>query len=144
MPVAMGPESMPKTGIEMIDRHRLISVRKLAALDIVFHGPRLILVEFAGGMSLCIGLGLLFLYRALTAGPNQSLFILVLGCGLLGIGLNYLALLVYAVRIVRNKSAQQDAAMELAHPETYQRQYGWQSAIFILVPFALLILAILQ
>ncbi len=108
----------------MIDRHRLISVRKLAALDIVFHGPKLILVEFAVGLGLTAALGLWFLYRGLAPDPNHSLVIAVLGGGLLGIGLNYVPLLLYAIQIVRRRSAQADAALELAHPETFQKMYG--------------------
>ena len=33
-----------------------INIRKLAALDIVFHGPRLILAEFAFGVVVCTAL----------------------------------------------------------------------------------------
>ncbi len=128
----------------MIDRYPLISVRKLAAMDILFHGPKLILVEFALGMILCAVLGLWLLYRGLGPGPNRSLILAVLGGGLLGIGLNYLPLLLYGIQIVRYQSAQHEIALELAHPEIYQRRYGLQSVIFIIVPFALLVLAIIQ
>jgi hypothetical protein len=124
-----------------MNRQGLISVRKLAALDIVFHGSRLILLEFAGIFILCVGLGLLFLYRAIEPGPGQFLLIAVLGFALFGIGLNYLPLLFYSIQIVRHKSAQLDVVEELAHPEKYQKAYGWQSIILILIPFALLILA---
>ena len=125
-------------------RERLISVRKLAALDIVFHGSGRILLEFAVGLLLTGSLGLWFLYRGLAPGPYQSLGTIILGCVLLGIGLNYLPLLFYAVMISRRKSAQQEVASELAHPEVYSGLYGLQSVIFILVPFALLILAVIQ
>ena len=122
----------------------IISVRKLAALDIVFHGSTRILIEFFVGLGLTGVLGLWFLYRGLAPGPYQSLGILVLGFVLLGIGLNYLPLLVYALLISRRRSAQSEVAAELAHPEKYNRLYVTQSVIFILVPFALLILALSQ
>ena len=37
--------------------------RKLAAIDIVFLGPRLIIAEFTGGVLLCVVLGAFVLYR---------------------------------------------------------------------------------
>ena len=124
--------------------HRLISVRKLAALDIVFHGPRLILLEFAFGLGVTASLGLWLLYRGLAPGPNHSLVITVLGCALVGIGLNYAPLLRYALTISRQKSAQKEVATELANLGAYRKMYGLQSVILILVPCALLILAIVQ
>lgn len=128
----------------MDHRDRLISVRKLAALDIVSHGSMRILIEFTVGVLLAGFLGLLFLSRGLPPGPNYSLVPTFWGCALLGIGLNYLPLLIYAITISRLKSAQDEIASELADPDAYRRTYTLQSAIFILVPFALLILAIVQ
>jgi hypothetical protein len=37
---------------------RVINVRKLAALDIVFHGPKFILIEFGLGVFGCAALGI--------------------------------------------------------------------------------------
>ena len=128
----------------MEDRVHLISVRKLAAMDIVFHGSRLIMVEFTVGMLLTGFLGLFFLYRGFTPGSYPSLMVIILVCALLGIGLNYLPLLVYAFMISRQKSVQNEVTSELAHPEIYRKMYGLQSMILILAPFALLILAIFQ
>jgi hypothetical protein len=128
----------------MENRNRLISVRKLAALDIVFHGPRWILVEFAVGMLITGFLGVWFLYRGLAPGPYHSLTTTVLGCGLLGVGLNYLPLWLYAFMISRQKSAQNEVASEVVHPDAYSKMYSLQGAILILVPFALLILALFQ
>ena len=128
----------------MEHRNRLISVRKLAALDIVSHGLMRILVEFTVGVLLAGSLGLLFLSRGLPPGPSHSLVIIVWGFVLFGIGLNYLPLLIYAITISRLKSAQEEVASELGDPDAYRRMYTLQSAIFILVPFALFILAIVQ
>jgi hypothetical protein len=128
----------------MEHRDRLISVRKLAALDIVSHGLMRILVEFAVGLLLAGSLGLLFLSRGLAPGPSHSLVIIFWGFVLFGIGLNYLPLLIYAITISRLRSAQEEVASELADPDAYRRMYTLQSAIFILVPFALFILAIVQ
>ena len=55
-----------------------INVRKIAALDIVFHGPRFILAEFALGMVVCAALGLKSLHR-----PTHSPLVISIGCLLL-------------------------------------------------------------
>jgi|WetSurMetagenome_2_1015567.scaffolds.fasta_scaffold410582_2 hypothetical protein len=127
-----------------MERNRLISVRKLAAIDIVFHGPRLVLLEYSVGMALSAVLGLWFIYRGLGPALFHSLILTILGFGLLGIGLNYFPLLVYAIQIVRQKRAKQMVVKELGNPALYQKVYGQQSMILILVPLALFLLAIVQ
>ena len=127
-----------------MDHDRLISVRKLAALDLVFHGRKLVLVEFGVGVSFSTLLGFWFIYSGLSAIPDPSYLIAVLGIGLLGIGLNYLPLLIYALQLQRPENAKRIVLYELGHPQTYQRIYGLQSVIFTIVPFALLSLAAIQ
>jgi len=127
-----------------MERIRFISVRKLAAFDIVFHGPKVILLEFSVGLGLSVLLGLLFIHRGLGPPPFHSLIIAILGFGLLGIGLNYFPLLVYAIQIIRQKRAKQIIGRELTNPALYQKKYGQQSMILILVPLALITLAIVQ
>src|SRR5215472_12349054 len=90
-----------------------INIRKLAALDIVFHGPKFILIEFALGVFGCAALGLFSVYYGLLHGPVHSPLAIILGCYLLGVALNYVPLLLYAISIVRQKSAHQEAAYEL-------------------------------
>lgn len=116
-----------------------INVRKLAALDIVFHGPGLILAEFAFGIVLCATFGLWSLL-----GPIHSTFIIIVGCYLLGIALNYVPLLLYAISIVRRKSARQEVAYELAHKDASARKYTMQTTVLLLVPLVLLLLAVYQ
>ena len=118
---------------------RFINVRKLAALDIVFHGPKLILAEFAFGVILCAALGLWALRD-----PNHSLFMTILGCFLLWIALNYVPLFLYASSIVGRKSAHKEVAFELAHKATYARKYTLQTVILLLVPLVLPVLAVYQ
>jgi hypothetical protein len=67
----------------------VINIRKLAALDIAFHGPKFILIEFALGVIGCAALGLFSLYFGLFHGPNHWLFSIIMGCFLLWIALNY-------------------------------------------------------
>jgi hypothetical protein len=123
---------------------RLITVRKLAALDLIFHGRKLVLVEFGVGVSFSTLLGFWFIYSGLSADPDPSYWIALLGVGLLGIGLNYVPLLIYALQLQRPENARKIVLYELGHPQTYQRMYGLQSVILIIVPFALLVLAAFQ
>jgi hypothetical protein len=73
----------------------VIDFRKLAALDIVFLGSRLILAEFSIGVVGSLALGLFALIRSHSVGG------IALGSYLLFIGINYVPLLVYAISIVR-------------------------------------------
>ena len=121
----------------------IINIRKLAALDIAFHGPKFILVEFALGVFGCAAFGLFSLYFGLFHGSNHSLFAAFLGCFLLWIALNYVPLLIYAISIVRHDSAQQEVAYELEHKDIYAKKYTLQSTL-LLVPLVVPILAIHQ
>jgi hypothetical protein len=62
---------------------------------------------------------------------------------LCGIALNYVPLLLYAISIVRRKSAQQEVAFELEHKEIYARKYTLQS-LLLLLPLVVPILSLLQ
>jgi hypothetical protein len=140
----MAPEDdMQQQQENMIKSARFIDVRKLAALDIVFHGPKFILIEFALGVFGCAALGLFSTYYGLFHGPDHSLSAIILGCYLLGVALNYVPLLLYAMSIVRQKSAHQEVAYELAYKDEYAGKYTLQSAL-LLVPLAMLLLAVYQ
>jgi hypothetical protein len=119
-----------------------INIRKLAALDIVWHGPKLILAEFL----LTVGLGgalagfnLFFFIRTSTHPP----FALILSLVFFGVALNYVPLLLYALHFARHKNVELEVAFELAHKERYARKYQLQS-LLLFVPFVVLILAIVQ
>ena len=116
----------------------VINVRKLAALDIVFHGPWLILAEFVFAVVVCAALGI---WSFLS--PIHSPFMTIIGCYVLGVALNYVPLLLYAMSIVRQKSAHQEVAFELAQKDKYTGKDTLQSA-HLLVPFALFLLAVYQ
>ena len=66
-----------------------------------------------------------------------------MGYFLLWIALNYVPLLMYAISIVRNKSARQEVAYEIEHKDIYMRKYRRQSTI-LLIPLAVPALAIYQ
>lgn len=119
-----------------------INIRKLAALDTVFHGPTLILIEFA----LAVGLGILLAAFSLSyfiRSSAHSLFALILGLVFLGIALNYVPLLLYTLHFARHKNAELEVAFELAHKERYARKYQLQS-LLLFIPFFVSILAIVQ
>jgi hypothetical protein len=127
----------------MNNNYAVINIRKLAALDIAFHGPTFILIEFALGVLGCAALGLFSLYFGLFHGPNHTLFAVLMGCFLLLIALNYVPLLIYAISIVKHKSAHQEVVYELEHRDKYAGKYLRQSTL-LLIPLAIPTLAVYQ
>ncbi len=121
----------------------IINIRKLAALDLVFHGPRRILAEFAGTVVVSGGLGMYSLF-AFIRNPNHPLLTIIIGLVLSWIALNYVPLLLYAISVVRSKSAQQEVAFELEHKDIYARKYTLQSLWLLLLPLAVPILSLVQ
>lgn len=101
----------------MKNNYAVINIRKLAALDIAFHGPKFILIEFALGVFGCATLGLFSLYFGLSHGLDHSLFAVLMGCFLLWIALNYVPLLIYAMSIAKHNNAHQEVAYELEHKD---------------------------
>ena len=120
----------------------IITIRKLAALDIVFHGAKLILAEFAFGVFFTGALGLVLTYAGFVTG-HFSLNQIVVSSYVLFIALNYVPLFLYAISIARRRSAQEEVAFELAHKEHYARKYTGQSFL-VLLPLVVPILAIWQ
>ena len=68
-----------------------INLRKLAAIDLVFFGSKVIIAEFAAGVLLCGALGILVLVQ------RDSFTQLVLGVYLIGLSINYVPMLIYAI-----------------------------------------------
>ena len=111
--------------------------RKLAAIDIVFLGPKVIIGEFAGGVLLCSALGTFVLLR------GHSYWQAMLGLYLISLGINYVPMLVYAVAIARGQSARAEMADELMNKRRAMAKYRRQSTL-LLVPLLVAILAIVQ
>jgi len=116
---------------------KLIQVRKLAAVDMVSLGTRVIVVEYALGVALPLILGIASLRARL--GPALSPGQVGLGVWLVTIALNYVPLLLYAVSMARSGTVRSEGEPELAHV----RRYAIQQAI-ILVPLFVVILALVQ
>lgn len=119
-----------------------LNVRKLAAVDMALHGKRFILTEFALGVVACLLLGGLSLAQGIRGLDRGISWQLLLGLALLWIGLNYVPLLVHAVDLARRGTAREEAANDLAQRELI-RKYSLQQ-LWLLVPFAVVILALLQ
>jgi len=70
----------------------VINISKLAALDIAFVGPKLILAEYSVGVFLSAAIGLVTLRRSYSAWQ------MLLGGYLLSLAVNYLPLLLYGCK----------------------------------------------
>lgn len=137
-------DQMPYTpGEELHNEPAIINIRKLVVLDIVFHGPKLILAEFAFGMILLGALGLALTYAGFVIGHFRVPWVALLGCYMLLLAINYVPLFVYALRIVRGGSAREEVAFELTQKERYGRKYTVQS-LLLLLPLVVPLLAITQ
>lgn len=111
----------------------MISMRKLAAVDMALHGARVIIVEFMLGVLF----PLLLAYYSLRS--SRSVLEVLLALWLVGVAANYVPLLIYAVVISRNGTVEQEGRPEVAQIGRYNRQQ-----FILLVPFFAAILALVQ
>ncbi|MGA7317088.1 MAG: hypothetical protein WBX22_24310 [Silvibacterium sp.] len=114
-----------------------INLRKLAALDILFLGPRLIVAEFAFGVLFSVALGLFVLVR------GHTFWQLLLGTYFLCLGINYVPMLVYAIAVSNKVNARKEMAAELDDSRKTMSKYRSQSLV-LLVPLAVPILVLTQ
>jgi hypothetical protein len=105
----------------------MIDPRRLAAVDLAFLGPIVILSEFALGVVGPIALG------AFTWHKSQSLGWTLFGVYLMTLGINYLPMLLHAIDLVRKGSAQLEIADEAGDRQRLFRKYRAQSH-WLLVP----------
>jgi len=121
--------------------NRNVNVRKLAAIDLYFLGPRLILPEFGIGVVGSLTLGFISAWQGTHR--FHSLWMVLFGVYLIFVGINYVPLLFYAVDISRRRGAQEEIGDELGSNQKTFRKYRRQS-LWLLVPLAVLVAAILQ
>ena len=114
--------------------NRRIDLRKLAAIEILFLGSKLILAEYACGVLLSIALGLFVVFRSRS--PLQFL----LGVYLICLGINYVPMFIYAVALRNKRNAGMEIADELDDTRRAMSRYRVQSLI-LLVPLSAPILA---
>ena len=125
-----------------IEREPFINIRKLAALDIVFHGSRFMLAEVMVGVFVSGALAAVTFF-AFFRNPAHPFAQLFLGGVCSWIAINYVPLLLYTISITRRKSAEREVAFELAHKDYYARKYTTQSLLLVL-PLVVPVLAVIQ
>jgi hypothetical protein len=116
----------------------VFNARKLAAIDLIFLGPKIIITEFSAGVFLSAVLGIFVLVRGLHS-PAQ----IVLGLYLISLGINYVPMLNYAIRISRAKSARAELGNELDDERVAMAKYRRQS-LWLLVPIIVPLIALAQ
>jgi hypothetical protein len=115
----------------------MLHIRRLAAVDLAFLGPWIILPEFALGVIGPTVLGVWTLLRSQSAGG------VLFGAYLIALGINYVPLLFHAINIVRRGTARAEIAAEPGDRTRLFRKYRRQS-LWLLVPFVVVIVALKQ
>jgi hypothetical protein len=115
----------------------MVNVRRLAAVDLSGLGPKVIIPEFATAVLGAAALGALTLFR------SASLAETTFGIALIGIGTNYLPLLIHAVDLVRHTTVETAIAEEASDRRALFAKYRRQS-LWLLVPFAVALAALAQ
>ena len=116
----------------------VLDPRKLAALDLVFLGPQVIITEFLAGVFLSAALGIFVLVRG-HGSPGQ----ISLGLYLISLGVNYVPMLIYAIAITRAKSAWAELGSELDNRRAAMARYRRQS-LWLLVPLIVPVITFTQ
>jgi hypothetical protein len=104
----------------------MFNARKLAAVDLAFLGPRVVLPEFILGVVGPIGLGIWTIAKIPSMGG------ILFGVYLLLIGLNYVPLLWHAISLVRQGTAHQEISSEAEDKRKMFRKYRRQSLLLLL------------
>ncbi|HJZ73029.1 MAG TPA: hypothetical protein VKE51_14890 [Vicinamibacterales bacterium] len=115
----------------------MVNVRRLAAVDLSGLGPRIIIPEFAVGVLGAPALGVLTVLR------SQSLGMTAFGIALIGLGVNYIPLLIHAIELVRRSAVEAAIADEACDRRALYAKYRRQS-LWLLFPFAVGFAALLQ
>jgi hypothetical protein len=113
----------------------MIDLRKLAAIDIAFLGYRLIVGEFAFGVVFSLALGVFVLVRGHTGWQ------VLLGSYLICLGLNYVPMVLWAIKIGSRERARIEIAGELAEARQAMARFRRQSLV-LLIPILPLVLAV--
>ena len=98
---------------------KLIEVRKLAAVDMVWLGPRIVGAEYALGVVLPVALGLFSVRAGAYHHSGPSFWQIAVGVWLITIGANYVPLFLYARSIAKAGIVEKEGRPELAHARRY-------------------------
>jgi hypothetical protein len=112
-----------------------LNTRKLAAIDIVFLGFKVVAAEYAFGVLFSLALGIFVFLR------SHSGWQIALGIYLVCIGINYVPMLIYTLSIANKENAQAELGYELVEKRRAMSKYR-RLSLLLLVPFVLPILAI--
>jgi hypothetical protein len=111
---------------------KLVSIRKLAILDMAIHGRPFVVTEFVGAVLLCIFLGG---YILIHAPQGYGVW---LDVALIGIGFNYMPLAFYVLSKKSHTLHDEDTrSLEV------QKRYTIQS-LFLAIPFFIFVVAVFQ
>jgi uncharacterized membrane protein len=113
------------------------NIRKLAAIDIVFLGYKIIFAEYAGGVLFCAALGIFVLAR------GSSFWQVALGVYFLCLGINYIPMLGFAVAIRNQQNAAAELGDELTDKRAAMSRYR-RLSLLLLVPLLVPILMVYQ
>lgn len=114
-----------------------MNFKKLAAIDVAFLGPKLIITEFAVGVFFSAALGVFTLLR------SHSISGLLIGLYLISLGVNYIPMLVYAITVRGYEKARLELGGELISKRAAMSKYRRQS-LWLLVPLAVPLFALLH
>jgi hypothetical protein len=115
----------------------VIELRKLAALEVLFLGPKLVLAEYACGVLLSVALGIFVLVR------GHTVWQILLGGYFICLGLNYLPLLLHAIGLRDVQIARRTIESELGDTAMAFSRYRAQS-LLLLVPLFVAIVGVSQ
>jgi len=116
---------------------RSLNFRKLAAIDIVFLGFRLVLAEYAFGVMFSMALGMFVLFR------SHSIWQVGLGAYLICLGLNYVPMFAYTISIANKQNARAELGEELKESRRAMAKYR-RLSLLPLVPLSLPVLSIVR
>jgi hypothetical protein len=105
------------------------NLRKLAAIDIVFLGYKIIVAEYACGVLLSAALGIFVLVR------GHTLWQFLLGVYLICLGMNYLPMLIFSIQLGGENGARGELGGELSYRRYVMAKYR-RVSLWLLVPLA--------
>lgn len=118
-----------------------LDVERLAELDMAWHGPRFIVWEFGLGVVAPTVLGLLSVRYVLGHGLSAWSWPGLLGIELIGIALNYVPLLLYALRLRGDTGRLRAVKSEMVADPAEARAYGVRQ-LWLLVPGAVVLFSL--
>lgn len=113
----------------------MADIRKLAAIDIVFLGFKVVVAEYICGVGLSIALGIFILFRSHTVGQ------IILGVYFLCLGINYVPMFIHTLSIGNKENAVTELGAELSKKRTAMARYR-RLSLLLLVPAVIPVMAV--